>query len=200
MGGGGRRGLGAPPAVAAPTAPCSGTPIGSRNLRPGRVEDIPDDNPCSTSRSSRPRRTSGAGGVAHRDRVGEGLCMGSRCSAHAAATHGGSEPPTARHVLATRCALARSAPTGRASYGAPKQMLGDVWERTSSPLRPWPGSHPDDLPVVHRAVLRRQWGWRLQGFARRFLGRQPGHPAAQLPQLGPFDPAPDLPVCAWPIA
>ena len=48
--------------------------------------------------------------------------------------------------------------------------------------------HPDDLPAVQRAVLRR----RLQGAARRLLGRRGlDHPAV-LPQLGPPDPAADL--------
>jgi iron(II)-dependent oxidoreductase len=32
-------------------------------------------------------------------------------------------------------------PQGASAYGA-EQMLGDVWEWTTSPIRPWPGFTP----------------------------------------------------------
>ena len=54
------------------------------------------------------------------------------------------------------------------------------------------GLHADDLRPVLTAVLRRFWGWRLQGAARRVMGRRAGHSSAELPQLGPPDPAADL--------
>ncbi|MEV3903133.1 ergothioneine biosynthesis protein EgtB [Mycobacterium sp. NPDC050551] len=42
---------------------------------------------------------------------------------------------------ALRPAPVGSYPAGASAYGA-EQMLGDVWEWTSSPLRPWPGFTP----------------------------------------------------------
>src|SRR6201999_4202747 len=54
------------------------------------------------------------------------------------------------------------------------------------------GIHPDDLPALLRAVLRR----RLQGAARRRMGSRVGHRSAQLPKLGSPIPAADLLRCA----
>ncbi|MFG1931822.1 ergothioneine biosynthesis protein EgtB [Mycobacterium sp. NPDC048908] len=57
----------------------------------------------------------------------------------------GASEPTAHLVNlggdALRPAPVGAYPAGASAYGA-EQMLGDVWEWTSSPLRPWPGFTP----------------------------------------------------------
>jgi iron(II)-dependent oxidoreductase len=57
---------------------------------------------------------------------------------------GASEPTDALANLggeALRPAPVGAYPAGASAYGA-EQMLGDVWEWTTSPLRPWPGFTP----------------------------------------------------------
>lgn len=57
----------------------------------------------------------------------------------------GAQQPSDRHAnlgaAALRPAPVGAYPAGASAYGA-EQLLGDVWEWTSSPLRPWPGFVP----------------------------------------------------------
>ena len=82
----------------------------------------------------------------------------------------GAAEPTAEMANlggdALRPAPVGAYPAGASAYGV-EQMLGDVWEWTTSPLRPWPGFTPMVYEQYSRAVLRAVG---LPGAARRVLG------------------------------
>ena len=54
------------------------------------------------------------------------------------------EEAVRRFETALRPAPVGASPAGASAYGV-EQMLGDVWEWTTSPLRPW----PDFVPMIY---------------------------------------------------
>ena len=78
-------------------------------------------------------------------------------------------------------------PSGASPPGV-HQLIGDVWEWTSSRFRSVPGFPGIPVPRVLGGILRR----RLQDAARRIVRHRPGRVPWDLPQLGPPDQAADL--------
>ena len=83
--------------------------------------------------------------AAHRGRMGEGRAPGIPATGTRRRFPWGASEPTADLANlggdALRPAPVGAYPAGASAYGA-EQMLGDVWEWTTSPLRPWPGFTP----------------------------------------------------------
>ena len=130
---------------AALTAPQFWNADGSRT-RFGRVEDIPDDEPVQhITFFEAEAYAAWAGGRLPTEIEWEKACAWDPVLGARRRYPWGSEPPTARHANlggdALRPAPVGAYPDGASAYGA-EQMLGDVWEWTSSPLRPWPGFTP----------------------------------------------------------
>ncbi|HZA11130.1 ergothioneine biosynthesis protein EgtB [Mycobacterium sp.] len=112
----------------------------------GRVEHVPDDEPVQhITYFEAEAYAAWAGGRLPTEVEWEKACAWDpRAERRRRFPWGPSDPTSERANLgggALRPAPVGAYPAGASAYGA-EQMLGDVWEWTSSPLRPWPGFTP----------------------------------------------------------
>ena len=115
-------------------------------VRFGRVEDIPGDEPVQhVSYFEAEAYAAWAGGRLPTEVEWEKACAWDPSAGRRRRFPWGAKPPTAELANlggdALRPAPVGAYPDGASACGA-EQMLGDVWEWTSSPLRPWPGFTP----------------------------------------------------------
>ena len=103
----------------------------------------------------------------------------------------GDDDPTAEHANLDQRHL-RPAPVGAYPAGASPfgvhQLIGDVWEWTSTAFRRASGLRRVPLPRILGGLLRR----RLPGAARWLVRHRPLRLPGHLPQLGLSDPPADL--------
>ena len=112
----------------------------------GHVEDIPPDEPVQhITYFEAEAYASWAGARLPTEQEWEKACAWDPAVNARRRYPWGSSEPTAHLVNlggdALRPAPVGAYPAGASAYGA-EQMLGDVWEWTTSPLRPWPGFTP----------------------------------------------------------
>ncbi|MBU8807888.1 ergothioneine biosynthesis protein EgtB [Mycolicibacterium goodii] len=127
------------------TAPQFWNPDGTRT-RFGHIEEIPDDEPVQHVTFFEAEAYAAWAGA----RLPTEIEWEKACAWDPAAgvrrrfPWGSAQPSDALANLggdARRPAPVGAYPAGASAYGA-EQMLGDVWEWTTSPLRPWPGFTP----------------------------------------------------------
>lgn len=128
------------------TAPQFWNPDAATRTRFGHVEDIPADEPVQhVSYFEAEAYAAWAGARLPTEMEWEKACAWDpSAGARRRYPWGAQEPCEALANLggtALRPAPVGAYPAGASAYGA-EQMLGDVWEWTSSPLRPWPGFVP----------------------------------------------------------
>ena len=123
----------------------SGDLAGTRT-RFGHVEDIPADEPVQhVTFFEAEAYAAWAGARLPTEQEWEKACAWDPATNARRRYPWGSSEPT-KHLAnlggdALRPAPVGAYPAGASAYGA-EQMLGDVWEWTTSPLRPWPGFTP----------------------------------------------------------
>lgn len=119
--------------------------VGTRT-RFGHIEDIPADEPVQhITFFEAEAYAAWAGARLPTEVEWEKACAWDPVAAKRRRYPWGATEPTA-HLAnlggdALRPAPVGAYPAGASAYGA-EQMLGDVWEWTTSPLRPWPGFTP----------------------------------------------------------
>lgn len=126
-------------------APQFWNPDGTRT-RFGHVEDIPDDEPVQhVTFFEAEAYAAWAGARLPTEVEWEKACAWDPGTGTRRRYPWGAQEPTAQYANlggeALRPAPVGAYPAGASACGA-EQMLGDVWEWTTSPLRPWPGFTP----------------------------------------------------------
>jgi iron(II)-dependent oxidoreductase len=127
------------------TAPQFWNPDGTR-IRFGHVEDVPADEPVQhVTFFEAEAYAKWAGARLPTEIEWEKACAWDPEASTRRRFPWGATEPTRNLVNlggdALRPAPVGAYPAGASAYGA-EQMMGDVWEWTTSPLRPWPGFTP----------------------------------------------------------
>ncbi|HEV7850477.1 MAG TPA: SUMF1/EgtB/PvdO family nonheme iron enzyme, partial [Mycobacterium sp.] len=120
--------------------------LAGTRTRFGHLEDIPADEPAAhVTYFEAEAYAAWAGARLPTEMEWEKACAWDpEAGARRRFPWGASEPTDALANLggdSLRPAPVGAYPAGASAYGV-EQMLGDVWEWTSSPLRPWPGFRP----------------------------------------------------------
>ncbi|BCO33855.1 ergothioneine biosynthesis protein EgtB [Mycobacterium heckeshornense] len=128
------------------TAPRFWAADGLTRTRFGHVEAIPDDEPVQhVTYFEAEAYAAWAGARLPTEIEWEKACAWDPAVNARRRYPWGAEEPSAAHANlgggALRPAPVGAYPAGASAYGA-EQLLGDVWEWTSSPLQPWPGFVP----------------------------------------------------------
>ncbi|WP_199178288.1 ergothioneine biosynthesis protein EgtB [Mycobacterium hubeiense] len=127
-------------------APQFWNPDGQTRTRFGHIEDIPADEPVQhVTYFEAEAYAAWAGARLPTEIEWEKACAWDPTAGTRRRFPWGTSEPTAALANlggdARRPAPVGAYPAGASAYGA-EQMLGDVWEWTTSPLRPWPGFTP----------------------------------------------------------